>query len=310
MLSVIICTHNPRQIYLQRVLDCLKSQTLNCTEWELILVDNASASSLALSWNLDWHPHSQVVREESLGLTSARLRGFQAAQGEWLIFVDDDNLLDSNYLARVHQIIQQYPTLGAFGGKSLPEFENSPPEWVAPFYSSLALRDLGEQPLISPDVETVQSYPVYAPIGAGMAVRKQALVPYVARIQSGSQVVSDRKGNQLTSGGDNDMVLTVLQAGWQVGYFPSLQLTHIIPPGRLDPNYLARLNHDSSRSWVQVLTIYRICPWTKIAKWTVWPRQFKAFFQYQAWKNTVAYIRWRGACGLYEGLADISPDIN
>lgn len=305
MLSVIICTYNPRRNYLERVLQCLQSQTLNVTEWELILVDNASAVPLMFNWNLAWHPHGRIVREETLGLTPARLRGFQEAKGEWLLFVDDDNLLDVNYLAQVDQIAQQFSQLGAFGGKSLPEFESSPPGWATPFYSSLALRDLGEEILISPVVDAVQAYPDYAPIGAGLAIRKQALLPYVERIQAGLQVVSDRKGNQLTSGGDNDMVLSVLQSGWQVGYFPTLMLTHIIPPGRLDPRYLARLNHDSSRSWVQVLNIYRICPWSKIAKWTVLPRQFKAFFQYQAWKDTAAYIRWRGACGLYEGLADI-----
>ncbi len=305
MLSIIICTYNPKPHYLQRVLQCLQSQTLDRAEWELILVDNASATPLALNWQLDWHPQGKIVREETLGLTPARLRGFQEARGSWLLYVDDDNLLDPNYLLHVHQIAQQHPTLGAFGGKSLPEFESTPPEWLAPFYASLALRDLGEQILISPMSHQVETYPDYAPIGAGMAIRKQALESYVKRIQLGLNVVSDRKGNQLTSGGDNDMVLSVLQGGWQVGYFPALMLTHIIPPGRLDPSYLARLNHDSSRSWVQVLNIYHICPWSKIAGWTVGLRQLKAFFQYQAWKDTAAYIRWRGACGLYEGLANI-----
>jgi len=36
--SVIICTHNPRPDYLQRVLDALKAQTLPKENWELLLM--------------------------------------------------------------------------------------------------------------------------------------------------------------------------------------------------------------------------------------------------------------------------------
>ena len=46
-LSVIICTHNPRLDYLGRVLDALREQTLGKEQWELVVVDNASTSSLS-----------------------------------------------------------------------------------------------------------------------------------------------------------------------------------------------------------------------------------------------------------------------
>ena len=45
-ISAIICTHNPRMHYLRRVLQALDGQTLAKTEWELLLIDNASEQPL------------------------------------------------------------------------------------------------------------------------------------------------------------------------------------------------------------------------------------------------------------------------
>ena len=93
-LSVIICTHNPRQHFLLRVLSALERQSLPAIEWELIIVDNASARPIAEMFDISWHPLGRHVSEEKLGLTSARLRGIEEAKGEFLVFVDDDNVLD------------------------------------------------------------------------------------------------------------------------------------------------------------------------------------------------------------------------
>ena len=46
-ISVVICTHNPQLNYLNKVLTALKSQTLSPTQWQLLLVDNASDSVLS-----------------------------------------------------------------------------------------------------------------------------------------------------------------------------------------------------------------------------------------------------------------------
>jgi glycosyltransferase involved in cell wall biosynthesis len=73
-ISVVICTHNPRLDYLDRVLAALKSQTLPLPEWELLLIDHAPRDPLANLRNLSWQPNARCVVEEKLGLTSARLR--------------------------------------------------------------------------------------------------------------------------------------------------------------------------------------------------------------------------------------------
>src|ERR1700731_4167104 len=98
MLSVIICTHNPRLDYFQRCVDGLRNQTLSCQEWELLLVDNRSDEPVADCVDLSWHPVTRVVREEAPGLTAARLRGIRESRGDLVVFVDDDNVLDRDFL--------------------------------------------------------------------------------------------------------------------------------------------------------------------------------------------------------------------
>lgn len=303
--SVIICTHNPRQDYLVKVLANLQSQTLPKDQWELLIIDNASQASIGSQLNLNWHSNVRVIRENQLGLTPARLRGFREAAAELIVFVDDDNVLETNYLSQVLQIFQQHPGLGAIAGKSLPEFEVTPEPWVAEFYKVLALRDFGEKALISPatfGAIAQNLYPEFAPGGIGLALQRRAFAAYAEQVAGNKlRLALGRMGKQLIAGEDNDIVLTLLNAGWGVGYFPQLRLTHLIPASYLGREYLAQLNYASSRSWVQVLGVHGLRMWKKIPRWTVLPRQIKAFFRYQPWRNSAAYVRWRGICGMFEG---------
>jgi len=113
MLSVIICTHNPRPDYFERCLGALKAQTLPWNQWELIVVDNRSDKPVATRIDLSWHRNSRIVREERLGLTPARLCGIQSSKAELLVFVDDDNVLDHDFLEEVLRVADEKPFLGA-----------------------------------------------------------------------------------------------------------------------------------------------------------------------------------------------------
>lgn len=296
-ISVIIPTYNPHAGRLEQTISALKTQTLNVSCWELIIVDNNSAKPVIV--DTDWHSHTFIISERNQGLTYARTAGINAAQGDIIVMVDDDNILAADYLHNVEAIFNEMPTLGAIGGRSLPVFEGNPPRWLTEFYGNLALRDLGSQQIIA---KWEQKYPDCAPIGAGMAVKKEALSNYIKYITQGNQVITDRSGTSLGSGGDNEMVIEVLKAGWDVGYFPQLVLHHIIPQERMQPAYLSKLLRQTNRSWVQLLQKHSISPWKKISSRSVLLRQLRAFFKYRAWRK-INYIRWQGACGMFEGLA-------
>ncbi len=303
-LSVIIPTYNPDTARLEQTLTGLKGQSLPANQWELIIINNNSSNNFWQQLNLSWHPAAQIVHETKQGLTYARLKGFNESTGDIIVMVDDDNILDASYLEMALNLFEKNSKIGAIGGKSIPLFETTPPEWLDEFYSSLALRDLGDEPISS---LWNNEYPNAAPIGAGMAVHRNALTSYIEKITSGKSKISDRTGNSLSSGGDNDIVIAMLKSGWQVGYFPELRLQHIIPAQRMQADYLARLLNSTNKSWVQLLESHDINPRQPITQSGALLRKAKAWFTYKAWKNKPNYIKWRGACGTFDGLA-LSPD--
>ncbi|MBW7895550.1 MAG: glycosyltransferase [Opitutaceae bacterium] len=302
--SVIIPTFNPDRTRLHRTLAGLRAQSLDASEWETVIVDNASTEFPANAWLQSVAPiNTRVVPEPQPGLSHARRAGLNAAHGEFAVLVDDDNVLAPNYLTQALRLFDATPKLGAAGGKSLPEFETEPPEWTREFFPLLALRDLGSEQLIAESLRAPgaarEEYPLFAPIGAGMVLRRAAWLDWLGSAHDRGP--SDRQGQALTSGGDNDIVLCVLRAGWSVAYSPKLQLTHLIPAGRLTAGYLARLNRGIQTSWMQVLSLHNVNPWPPLTTFGATLRKLKAWFVQGAWRNPVAQIRWQGACGHFDG---------
>ena len=310
-LTVVIPTHNPNQARLRATLNGLNLQTLPDDQWNVIIVNNAS-TSWSESWiSAEWRRGNlTVVDEPMLGLTSARIRGLISSTAAIVVLVDDDNVLAPDYLANALELFKVHPRLGAAGGKSIPQFETPPPDWTREFFPLLALRDLGAAPLISSassdGAHRLTEYPAFAPIGAGMVLRREAWTAWLEKTQSGVGILGDRCGTQLTSGGDNDIVFTVLRAGWAIGYFPELSLIHLIPSSRLSANYLGRLNRGIQQSWMQVLSLHQANSWLPLTTWGARLRKIKAWFNHRVWKTTVGRIRWEGACGHFDGRVRVT----
>ncbi len=236
-ITVVICTHNPRADYFAQCLDALRSQTLPATAWELIIVDNRSDELIGPGIDLGWHPAARIIREEVLGLTPARLRGIREANGALLVFVDDDNVLDPDYLAVAARLASERPFLGAWSGQCRPRFEAPPPAWTERYWGALCIRRF--------ETESWSNQPRLAdtmPAGAGLCVRREVAHRYRALHDGGCRRFQlDRTGTSLISGGDNDLAACACLLGLGVGLTPELKLDHLISKGRLEADYLARL---------------------------------------------------------------------
>ena len=237
-ISVIICTHNPREQYLTRVLAALRTQTLAMDKWELLVVDNCSATPIAESFDFSWHPRARLVQENKLGLTPSRLRGIREAQAELLVFVDDDNVLDPDYLEVAWRVAEERPFLGAWSGQCRPEFEQPPPEWTRRYWGNLVIREFQR------DVwSNLPRLPESMPCGAGLCVRREVASRYLRLHKQGARSLQlDRRGDSLLSGGDNDLAACACDAGLGVGLVSALRLSHLIPPERLTKHYLVSLS--------------------------------------------------------------------
>jgi glycosyltransferase involved in cell wall biosynthesis len=309
-LSVIICTYNPNLIILNTVIDSLTNQTFPKNRWQLIIVDNKSDIPLAEMINLTWHPDHLILREEKIGLLNARITGIEHCKGNLIVFVDDDNQLDFNYLQKAVKFNMENPQVGSFGGRSLPVFKKPPPDWFFQTGISLGCQDHGEMNIISEFKRNnfkIKEYPDYAPIGTGMVITKKSILFYIADIQNHDERSKlGRSGKLLYSGEDNDMILTIIKYGFEIAYVPELVVYHIIPAKRLTLKYLSNMAYNSSISWIKLLNFHEICPWRNIPKWSVIFREAKAWVNYRAWQSPANYVKWRGACGMFKALSEIN----
>ncbi len=241
--SIIICFYNAASRIVNTLEAIKKLEIPSSIKTELILVNNNSNDNtedlineilredLPFSW--------KIVQEKTPGLSNARKCGVFHAQNEILLFCDDDNWLDKDYLTRGISILQKYPTIAVLGGKGEAISDISLPEWfnnVQNFYA------VGPQMPQTGEVK-VQRNIVY---GAGMMIPKA----YWNRIfENGFDFFGlGRTGKKLSSGEDAELCLAFKIAGYKIWYDESLTFKHYIEPKRLDSNYFKKLQKGISNS--------------------------------------------------------------
>lgn len=230
--SVIICCYNS-VARLPQTLSYIARQELNeDIEWELIVVDNNSDDGTAKFAEQEWIKYDSSIKlilisEPRPGLSFARKAGIAAASFSLLLFCDDDNWLAPDYLETAYRFMQQHPRVGVLGGYSEPAFESPSPAWFTHYQHAYALgRQLPES-----GIANRRRYIA----GAGMVIRKSILDVLE---QSGfHNILPDRKGEALSSGGDSELCLVILFLGYDLYYDASLRFIHFIPAKRLSWYY-------------------------------------------------------------------------
>ena len=92
-LSIIIPAYNA-EAYLPQCLDSIFAQERQGCE--VIVVDDGSTDGTAAL--LERYPDVRVIHQENRGMATARNRGLEAARGEYILFVDSDDLLTEGAL--------------------------------------------------------------------------------------------------------------------------------------------------------------------------------------------------------------------
>lgn len=95
--SVIIPIYNS-EIYLERCLDSVLAQSL--TDWECVCVDDGSTDSsrLVLEKYSVNDARFKVIEQKNSGSSMARNSALDNASGDYIVFLDSDDYIDSDYL--------------------------------------------------------------------------------------------------------------------------------------------------------------------------------------------------------------------
>lgn len=243
--SVIICCHNSAGRLPATLGHLLEQRVPSGVSWEVVVVDNASTDDTAgvaeSLWGKGAPAPLRVVHETRPGLTFARQRGFDAAQFEYVSFVDDDNWVSPDWIQRAAETMTAHPDVGACGGCSEAVCEVSPPDWFDRFCHTYAIGPQGER---AGDVSDHRE----SLWGAGITIRKAA---WLGLLGAGySSLLTGRQGQALTSGEDAELCLALRLAGWRLWYEPRLRLRHFMPAERLTWSYHRRKERGAGTSSV------------------------------------------------------------
>ena len=99
MISVVIPVYRT-EAYIESCVRSLCAQT--CRDFEIILVDDGSpdrSASLAEAVLRQSEMRYRVIRTENRGVSAARNAGLRAAEGEWVVMVDSDDVVSPDFLA-------------------------------------------------------------------------------------------------------------------------------------------------------------------------------------------------------------------
>jgi glycosyltransferase involved in cell wall biosynthesis len=226
--SVIICTRN-RSASLARTLQSIVQAAHGIAEtWELIVVDNGSTDATPeVVASFEDRLPVNLVKEPRAGLSNARNAGVAAARGNYILWTDDDVVVDVNWLRAWLAAFRERPDDAVFGGRTEPLYEEPRQSWFiesqAHLGSLLAIRDEPVWVSIAPD---------RVPYGLNYAVRgiEQRKHPYDPDL---GVAPGRRRGGEEVA-----VIRQILAEGGRGSWVWNATVRHVIPTERQSERYI------------------------------------------------------------------------
>jgi hypothetical protein len=233
LVTVAICTFN-RAESLRRTLDSLAAmQVPHNLDWEVVVVNNNSTdhTDTVIEAFADRLPIRREF-EPQPGASHARNRAVEVAKGDYIVWTDDDVVVERGWLPAYLTAFRHRPEAAVFGGPITPRYEAPVVKWVAESEALLGapycIRDLpGEAIPLSVAGNRL-------PLGANFAVRGAEQRQFRYNPELGPGPATQRRGEE------HDIIERILRSG-AVGYpVPAARVEHCIGHERQTVTYLAQ----------------------------------------------------------------------
>ena len=240
--TVIICTYN-RSHNLPGCIDYLACQQgAEGFDWEVLIVDNNSSDNTR-------EVVEELVRmsriklrytfEPQQGLNHARNRGIEESDSRYFCYVDDDILVDSNWLAALYEALESKDA-DAVGGRIHLDPEIRLPPWITPEVQGfLGYQDYGDEPFMM-DGKTQYPYGGNMSINRRVVNRIGMFNPKLGRKGEG------RSRNELFKGAETDYFHRLAATGdARIFYEPRAVVYHQVLPHQLKRKYLLTIHYNA-----------------------------------------------------------------
>lgn len=245
--SIVICAYNPDLRVLRACLQSVYELDRHGLQTEVILVDNNSSRPVSqvdfVNEYLDQIPNMCLLLEARQGVKYARIAAIRQARGTHIVYIDYDNKPERGYLQELKKLHAAYPSVAAWGPGDVTVIF---PDGVEPALENYARRAFQERHERVDLFGAEKEWQPYYPFGTGLCTRASLLHEYVKLEQDGKLTLAGRKGEQLSSGEDTQMVLLCISKGFSAGVSPRLRLQHLITGNRANYPYLLRLAYGTS----------------------------------------------------------------
>lgn len=150
--SVVIAAYNASE-YLTATIESVLKQSF--TDFELLVIDDGSTDNSAdiVRGFKNKDNRVKLISQKNQGVSSARNRGITIAQGEFIAFLDADDLWLPQKLATHVQHLSANPSLGmSFGRVEFMNFDGTPTgQYSNPCFQNLTSKKLYEEnPAVTP----------------------------------------------------------------------------------------------------------------------------------------------------------------
>lgn len=221
-ISIAIPTYN-RAGMLRKVMESLIHQkTGGGFSYEVLVIDDASTDEtreVVLETSKSSPVPIRYVLGQGKGYTYALNSAVAEYQGEWLGFLDDDELAEPDWLRNLYSFAKEADA-HIMGGRCALEILGGEGMALGPVYRSM----LGELPFYGNERECRTKF---LPGGGNMLVRREVF-----------DSIGDFDRTILTGGCDRDFILRAGAAGFRVGRTPEAVIRHLIPAYRVTPEFM------------------------------------------------------------------------
>jgi glycosyltransferase involved in cell wall biosynthesis len=284
--SVVICTHN-RVDLLQGALASLVTQDIDADSYEIIVIDNASTDTtpdVVQHFQAEYPDLTiQYWYEEQVGLSHARNRGYDIAQGQYIAYLDDDARAPRTWLSQARQLIAQYDPQ-ALGGGASPFYLHGKPAWFDDRYGTDRLTEVAR--FLQPDEPYIYGYNMLFP--RAELVRLGGFDPQWGMC-----------GRTLAYAEETDLLQRLWRSNHtvKVYYDPDWVVEHCVKPERMQLGALCRQRFIQGRYWerlqhtraqtprlatVRVAVQVMLLALWRLVRYGLWGRNKQ---QYPYWQN-------------------------
>jgi len=220
LLSIVIASNNRPEL-LKKCLDSIIPQRNK--NIEIIVVDNHYKQ--AAKKVINKFKNVKYLFEKEISPAAARNNGIKKAKGKYIVFVDDDSIVNKQFIESIIKIINKKPKIKAFGGSYSRHSNKKIPFWFLDNYGVLNNGDSFKNLQIGEEWLS----------GTNMIFEKNLLLKF-----NGFNKKFGMKKGTIYYGEETDLLIRLALADIPIYYDPKIKVSHLLADKKINLIWLIK----------------------------------------------------------------------